>query len=90
MRIFAFRPTTVQMPNLVRLEMKRITVYSASMKTRKSKQSKCKKLSAFKYSKDYVGGGEEYLTFNGTRTNLGNAMEAKVNKCSIGYRALPT
>jgi hypothetical protein len=27
---------------------------------------------------DYVGGGEEYLTFNGTRTNLGSAMDAKV------------
>jgi hypothetical protein len=55
------------------------------MKTRTSKQN----VRTFKYSKDYVGGGEEYLTFNGTRTNLGNAMEAKVNKCSIGYRALP-
>jgi hypothetical protein len=48
-------------------------------KPEKTSNSSVKKLSAFKYSKDYVGGGEEYLTFNGTRTNLGNAMEAKVN-----------
>ena len=36
--------------------------------------------SMFFVLQDYVGGGEEYLTFNGTRTNLGNGMEAKVIK----------